>query len=376
MRPGTSFVPGRVRFGNAVTARGRWYVRTVVRGLARIFALVLLLLAPSSLAAAQETSAGAAPRRPEQLDPAAPLTLRPEGPLRPLAERVARMLSLRAQVAITVGEPPPPGVPEAVPAAHVGLIREGAEVLVTLGGPQGLLYQSRLDLPPARDAAVRAVALAVEALRDAALEGPPPSDRAEGPGARPGERVSFVYYEQEGGLFGVRRRIEPIARPTIYLRLLLGFSTARDTALVGPGVGVGLCIDMSCLVLEGDLPLIPEERSTSLGEIVQYRPISVGMRFQVRPWRWGDFVPGLTFGVLTRFGNAWIEATDASQTVTAFGLRGTLELAWIFAAPFEIVLEPGIDFVSNPARFVREGEVIFLEDVVTVWGVIGVRLRP
>ena len=142
-------------------------------------------------------------------------------------------------------------------------------------------------------------------------------------------------------------------------------------------MGVGLCIDMSCLALEGDLPLIPEERRTRADdELVRYRPISVGMRFQLRPWRWGDFVPGLTFGVLTRFGNAWIEETGASQTVAAFGLRGTLELAWIFAAPFELVLEPGIDFVSNPAEFTRDEETVLLEDVVTVWGVLGIRLRP
>ena len=187
-----------------------------------------------------------------------------------------------------------------------------------------------------------------------------------------------MYIEPEGGLFGVRRRIEPIARPTIYLRALVGFSTARDTVLVGPGVGVGLCIELSCLVLEGDLPLLPEERVSALDRaIVRYRPISLSMRFQIRPWRFGDFLPALTLGVLTRFGNAWIEETAASQTAAAFGLRGTLELAWIFAAPFELVLEPGIDFVSNPAKFVRpEGDVVLLEDVVTVWAVLGVRLRP
>jgi hypothetical protein len=109
---------------------------------------------------------------------------------------------------------------------------------------------------------------------------------------------------------------------------------------------------------------------------VRYRPVSVGMRVQLRPWRWGDFVPALTFGVLTRFGNAWIEETGAAQTVASFGLRGTVELAWIVSAPFEVVLEPGVDFVSNPGRFFREGEVVLLEDVITVWGVVSVRVRP
>lgn len=357
----------------------------VVCGAARALTIALVL-ATTSRAAAQDEPASdpvAAARRPDQLDPAAALTLRPEPDLRALAVRVARMLELRAQIAVPVGEPPPPGVPEAVLASHVGLARDGPEVVVVLGGPQGLVYQSRVDLPSGRDAAVRAVGLTIEALRDAAIEGPPPRAEGEGPGARPGERVSFVYIEPEGGLFGVRRRIEPIARPTIYLRLLLGFSTARDTALVGPGVGVGLCIEMSCAVLEGDLPVIPEERvSPSDHRIVRYRPISLGLRLQIRPWRWGDFVPAVTFGVLTRFGNAWVDPTcpdcmdGETQTVTDFGLRGTLELAWIFAEPFEIVLEGGVDFVANPARFIRGGDVVLLEDVVTVWVMTSVRLRP
>lgn len=385
-------------------------VADVVRELARALT-VLLVLAATSLAVAQESSvgvatslaapdasaadgatsaappqeaAGASPRRADQLDPASPLTLRPAAELRSLADRVARMLQVRAQVPVVVGEPPPGGVPEAVLASHVGIVRDGPEVLVVLGGPQGLVYQSRVDLPSSRDAAVRAVGLTVEALRDAAIEGPPPRDEGEGPGAAPGERVSFVYLEPEGGLFGVRRRIEPIARPTIYLRLLLGFSTARDTALIGPGVGVGLCIEMSCLVLEGDLPLLPEERVDPADlRIIRYRPISLGMRLQIRPWRWGDFMPGLTFGVLTRFGNAWVDSTCAhpcddseEKTVNSFGLRGTVELAWIFAEPFEAVLEGGVDFVASPARFARNGNVVLLEDIVTVWGMISMRLRP
>lgn len=356
----------------------------------RAAAVAIVVLALPAAAAAQggaaaadpELAVGAAPRRPEQLDPAQPLTLRPERALRPLAQRVARTLALRAQIEVTVGDPPPPIV-EAVPCAHVGMVREGAELIVAFGGPAGMIYTSRVDLPAARDAAVRAVALAVEALRDAAIEGPPPpapgAPAAAAEGAR--ERVSYVYLEQEGGLFGVRRRVEPNAHPVIYLRVLLGFSTARSTALVGPGVGLGLCIDMSCLVIEGDLPLIPEERHTSDGTPVYYRPISFGMRVGLRPWRWGDFVPALVLGVLTRFGNAWI-ADVASQTVTDFGLRGSLELAWIFAAPFELVFELGVDFIANPAEFTRTPasggpfEVVFLEDVVTLWGVMSVRLRP
>jgi hypothetical protein len=350
------------------------------------------LLASTPLAAAQDeseqASAPAAERRPDQLDPSAPLTLRPQPRLRSLAQGVARVLALRAHIEVTVGDAAPPEVLEAVPTAHVALGREGPEVVVVLAGPRGLVYGSRLDLPGSRDAAVRAVALAIDALRDAAIEGPPPAPESgdeggggadeAGPGGR---RVRYVLIEPEGGIFYRSRRHEPTARPTIYLRALIGFSTARNTALIGPGVGVGLCADIACVVIEGDLPVLPDERRTNVGmERIFYRPVSLSMRGQLRPFRWGDFVPAITAGVLTRFGSAWIEPTETSpgvsQLVTDFGVRATLEIAWIFAAPFEWVVELGVDVAVNPARFVRYGEEVLLEDIVTLWGVTSLRLRP
>lgn len=339
--------------------------------------IVFFALLACSRAHADEVPA----RRADQLDPTAGLTLRPAPELRRLTERVARMLHVRTGLPIEMGAPPPRDLPQAVLASQVAIVREGPEVVVVLGGPGGFIYESRVDLPPGEDASVRAIGLTVEALRDAAMTGPPP--RAAGAGAPERERVSFVFLEPEGGLFGVRRRVEPVARPTIYLRVLLGFSTARDTILIGPGVGVGLCVELSCFVLEGDLPILPEQhRSATDARIVHYRPISLGMRLQIRPFRFGDFVPGLTVGVLTRFGSAWVDEVAIahlpaeSQTVTAFGLRGTLELAWIFAEPFEMVLEVGVDFVVNPARFIRTGHVVLLEDIATVWAVTSFRLRP
>ena len=368
----TSLEPGRATVGR-------------VRALLAPLALAVALTIPTPGVRAQDESSGTAPeqaeaeRRPEQLDPARPIVLRPEAALQALAERVARVLSLRAQVEVTVGPPPPGGIVDAVLEGEGGLAREEAEVAIVLGGPVGLSYASRIDLPASRDAAVRALALAIEALRDSALEGPPP-ERVERMEGNRHERVSYVYVEPEGGIFGVRVSQGPLARPTIFVRLLVGFSTARDTVLIGPGAGVGLCLGLSCIILDADLPLIPDARAANDGTVVQYRALTMSMRgsFRFDEWVFGDgqFFPGFSVGVLMRFGNAWIEETGANQIATSFGFRGTLELAWRFAAPFEWVVELGADLAVNPVSFIRAGEDVLLEDVGTLWGVTSVRLRP
>src|SRR5690606_13181451 len=76
-------------------------------------------------------------QEPPVLEPDAPLTLRPVPRLARLAAAVARTLALRMDVAVSVGEAPPPGLLEAVPSGHVALGRDGGTILLVLAGPEG-----------------------------------------------------------------------------------------------------------------------------------------------------------------------------------------------------------------------------------------------
>jgi len=167
-----------------------------------------------------------------------------------------------------------------------------------------------------------------------------------------------------------------IARPTIYLRTLLGVSPVRGTLLVGFGTGLGLCVGGECVVLEADLPLLAEVRATA-GWETRYRFVNFSTRFQARPWSFGDFTPGASFGLVTRIGTATLTETDTTRLATNLGVRGTLEIAWKFARRFELVLEAGVDLSLDRAKFIRTtGEVLLLEDRWTPWIVTSVRLRP
>ena len=321
--------------------------------------MALLLWAAAMPAAAQEQDPG--------------LVLRPERGLEPLARQVARMLERRTAIEVVVGGPPPPGLAEAVARGHVGMaVREGT-LLIVLGGDHGISYATELDLPARTTAAAaRAIALAIESLRDASLDAPPPV--AEGDG-RPMRR--WVYSWRFVGDLFPDRSIEPIARPTLFLRILVGVSPIHGTFLFGPGAGLGLCVTGHCMVLEGDLPLFPERRR--IGDLTtRYRSVNFSVRFQYRPFEFGPFVPGITAGFMTRIGTATIEELDTSTVATNLGVRATLELAYRFAERFELVLEAGLDVAISRAQFVRDltDEPLFLEDRYTPWGVLSTRLRP
>ena len=316
-------------------------------------------------------------------DPSAPpslaLVLRPEPRLTDLAHRVASMVSRRTGEEVRVGEPPPPEVVEAVPRGHAALLRQDGSVLVVLGGREGTTYRTELTLRSIRTpAAARAVALAVETLRDTAAQVEARGDDL--PAARaPGERIRTRWVltqraiRDEGDPWYPVSGLPP-ARPTIYLRTLLGYSPIQRTLLVGPGVGLGLCLGGECVVLEADLPLIPDVRRNRDDVVVRYRAVNTSVRFQWRPLGWGRWTPGLSFGVLTRIGTATMEETR--RVVSNLGWRTTLELGYAFAPHFEIAAEAGVDLAISRARFILDGRSVFLEDRWTPWFVLSVRLRP
>ena len=345
--------------------------------------LVTALSVVASAAHAQE---------PPVLAPDAPLTLRPVPRLARLAGAVARTLALRMDVAVSVGDAPPPGLLEAVPSGHVALGRDGGTILLVLAGPEGQVFHG--DVPIGREggsSAVRAVALAIEALRDAALDGPPAGASPTSTRRtfeRDGQVVTWIYREREGGLFGPRQPPVAEAKPAFYLGASFGLATERLNGMVGARLGLALCLHEGCLALEGDVPVLPQESQACDGRQLQYRPVSLGLRFSMRPLNVDDVIFfGFSAGVLTRFGTVNLVGVDVSRLATDFGLRGGLEVAWRFAAPVELGVEIGGDFHVSPARFTRASrplpgvdcptiETVLVEDLVTLWAALVVRVRP
>jgi hypothetical protein len=321
------------------------------------------------------------------------LVLRPAQDLRRVAERVQRVLSQRIGVPVEVGQPPPPEVIEAVPVDHVAMVLAEGFVRLVIGASQGRSFATDLELRrPSSEASVRAIALAIESLLDAARQAP---------GITPPEQLASGLVEEEGEIRTRWRMIRPfegrahpwrtperppLAKPTLFARFLAGVSGERGTPLFGVGLGLGLCVEDDCAVLEGDLPFTEQRGDASDGAFALYRFVAFSMRFQWRPEfaRFGDFIPGATFGLVTRVGSIRLgrEKISAARTETDLGVRGTVEIAWRFFPRFELVLEVGLDAAIDRAEFIRPPrtggpvETIFLEDRFTPWGMFSFRLRP
>ena len=58
------------------------------------------------------------------------------------------------------------------------------------------------------------------------------------------------------------------------------------------------------------------------------------------------------------------------------GVRATVELAIRFYAPFEWVLEGGVDLAFSRAAFVHVPTSVILEDTWSPWLISSLRLRP
>ncbi|MGE0790634.1 MAG: hypothetical protein AB7S26_33455 [Sandaracinaceae bacterium] len=327
-------------------------------------------------------------RDPPALPADAPLTLRPGRDSRRFAEGVVRELAVRLDVPVSLGEDAVSEILEAVPAGHVGVLVDGERAQVVLAGPEAQVFRSNLTLSGTRAERIRAVALAIEALRDAAIEGPP-----TGRGGRrvttigDDQEVAWIYEGPRGGLFGELPRQEALAKPIVSLGVLGGMSTERLTPIIGPRLGLGLCLFDQCLLIEGDLPLVADTSVACDGRQIEYRAVTLSLVFQLRPITIDDWSFAFDFGVLSRFGLASLVGVESSQVTSNFGLRTAVETAWRFAGPMEMVLELGVDTHTSPAVLIRANrpppdvtcppiETILVEDLVTAWGVLAVRLRP
>ena len=346
-------------------------------------ALLLACSLASSLASAQDELGSLSTPSTPTADPT-PLVVHMDTEFSGYGPSLVRTLARRIGIEVEFGAAPPGHNALALPVGHVGIVpteeHDRSMATVVWVGERGRVFETEVALPRGRAAALRALVLAVVDLRDAVLEAPPLEDEPVFD-AIPEARVShngYVYLEPPGGLFGRRRTIDAIARPTIYFRALLGFATARQAFVVGGGVGVGLCIGDSCVVIEGDLPVLEEQRVDVVsGVTISYRALNLALRLQVRPIRIDDVTIGATLGLLSRIGNAW--APDGTnRVVSSFGVRSSIEIAWQFERPFEWVIEGGADvpFDGSEANFLQDGPTVRLDDVVTVWGVTALRIRP
>lgn len=292
------------------------------------------------------------------------LTILPEAGLEPLATEVARSLERRSGVDAHVGEPPPL-LPEAVRRGELALVRAEEGLTLAMGRRGGGAVTRTLAVAGRRSDAF-VVTLAVEALRDEA------SVAAPAPAPEPSN--SYVYYEYERP--PVERQMR--ATPTLYMKILAGYSPVRNHWLIGPGAGLGLCISGHCLVVEADLPLLPEE-VTWQDRTLLYRAVSTSLRLQIRPVIREQWSFGITIGALSRMGNVtWVrrDGDDERQRATNFGARISTELAVRVAGPFELVVEAGVDLLKDRAVF-RDGiEFTFLEDKYTPWATLSFRMRP
>jgi hypothetical protein len=121
--------------------------------------------AQAALAAASNVTQG-------HLHPSARLTLRPAPGFEHLAVKVARVLTLRGNTTVEIGDAPPPEVLEAVAAGQIAMASgstEGSAHLV-LGTGSGDSIDTTIVLAPDGEDDARALALAIEALRDRAIE--------------------------------------------------------------------------------------------------------------------------------------------------------------------------------------------------------------
>lgn len=314
-------------------------------------------------------SSGAA----QEPDPLTTLVLRPAEGTQSLVEHTARMLEWRRGVDVSVGEPPPPELLEAVPIGHVAMARVEGKLRIVLGGRHGVTFATDLDEVTNDEDGARSLSLAIEALWDSAIAAPAPRVRE----AR--SASSWVYVETEAYRRELeeraRRAVEPIAKPTVYLRLLFGYSFLRESFLVGPGAGFGLCVNDSCAVIEGELPVLADERRTNDDDVISYRAVSLSARLQFRPFDWGIVQPGVSVGFLTRIGNASVNG-DRSYLVTDLGVRASGELGLRIADELEVVAEGGVDLAISRAQLVLRSEGTYLADPVTPWVVASLRMRP
>jgi hypothetical protein len=338
--------------------------------------------------------------------PAPLLTLRPSPELLTLAVEAAEVLELRTGHRVEIGDPPPPGLMEAVPSGHVALARDASgTIVIVLGAAGGLSHDTvvRLGGQSGQHVDARAVALAVEALRDLAMESPdasapivaprgaapavdgsaPVVDGVDGstpvidgaartPGTPPPVPVVAAQPEaREPSAQGVLRdepgghragsgflgEVEPFA----YVRAYSGASAASPGPRMGLGTGVGLCVMRQCLVVFGEVPMNigPADPGDT-----RYQYTTFGSGFYSRPFQWGSFTPGASLGFVTRVGYFEQDMGLPGRALqTDLGARATVELGYELVTGLDVVA----DLILDRLRVHSGDETVARGERLTPW---------
>jgi hypothetical protein len=332
------------------------------------------------------------------------LTLRPQPELRRLAEEAAAVLELRTGQRVEVGTPPPPGLLEAVPSGHVAMARQDQSVVLVLGAPGGRSFDATVRLTGAISSGsdARAIALAAEALSDAAHDTARTPDETDPAATAPDSADSIVIdanevdaspaelppapqpraatpspapMQDDGALpppprTGLLNDVEPL----IYARLYGGASTASSSPMLGLGGGLGLCVRRQCLFLAGEVPLDNGGSGEHLD--VRYRYTTFFSGFYTRPFAWGPLTPGASVGFLTRLGHFQADMGYRDTGLdTDLGARGSLELAWEVVRGFDVMSEAGVDVTLDRHRVGTAEHVQKRGDLWSPWGQLALRYR-
>ena len=354
-----------------------------------------------SSAHAQRALVATQMRAPQAL-PAPLLTLRPQPQLLRLAEEVAAVLELRTGQRVEVGSPPPPGLLEAVPTGHIAMAtspKSGA-VLLVLGAPGGRSLEAtvRLTAVSGNASDARAIALATESLRDAAVDTsrtPEPIELAADPEVEepsaalvpaaeapapvlapqaPAPHAAQVARD-EGGARAGRGLFGGDVDPLVYARVYGGASGASSGPMAGFGAGLGLCVQRNCFFLAAE---IPATTGASVAEHldVRYRYTTFVSGFYARPFSFGPFTPGASLGFLTRLGHFRADMGYSDTGLdTDLGARGSVELAWEMVRGLDLMGEGGVDVTLDRQQLGTSEKVRNRGDRWSPWAQLALRYR-
>jgi hypothetical protein len=350
-----------------------------------------------------------------QLPPESRVTLRPEPGLKSLANKIARVLQLRGTTRVEVGPAPPPELLEAVPAGHVALAREAGQIRLVMGAALGGSYEARVPVSSDAELDPRSLALAIEALRDRAIEtrdaqeqvsnaaqpsaavvaAPASATRATEvapnpylpapaqPSARSAPKPGPILQTQrddgaeEGWPVESNEPPPPQVVPRLFVRMYGGASTESRALRTGIGTGGGLCVLGHCLLLAIDYPL-PINLEPGGGDL-HYRYPTFSCSFYSQPLHFGQFKPAVSLGLLSRIGHFERDMgiVDPQHGLeTDLGVRGALEGAYTVFEKVDLVAEAGLDLALDRVQLGHGDSVAYRGQRVSPWVQAGVRLRP